>query len=181
MLLASCLETRTLASWWGVLLWKWDCFPSVIRLFRKDLILIVLSRTTYSSMKQEALSSQISGIRLRVLEHHFLPNWRCKLVDTYTSTYRQKLIHLLTMWLPQVSLYTRERPGLEIHCVEMSLPILRGSWLHLLSVACCSLTQMLFPVPIFWLGQFWAFQLSFLFLWQQCSGMKRFMKQNWQK
>lgn len=176
------LLARTLASWRGILLWKWDCFPSVVHLFRKDLILIVLSRMTYSSMKQEALSSQISGIRLWMLEHHFLPNSLCKLVDTYKSTFRQKLRYLLTMWLLQASLWTRERPGFEMYCVlEMSLPILRGSWLHLLSAACCSLTQMLFLVPIFWLGQFWAFQLSFLFLWWQCSGMKRFMKQNWQK
>lgn len=117
MLLALCLETRTLASWWGILLWKWDCFSSVVHLFRKDLILIVLSRTTYSSMKQETLSSQISGIRLWMLEHHFLPKSRCKLVDTYKSTFRQKLIHWLTMGLPQVSLCTRERPGSEMHCL----------------------------------------------------------------
>lgn len=97
------LLARTLASWQGILLWKWDCFPSVVHLFRKDLILIVLSRMTYSSMKQEALSSQISGIRLWMLEHHFLPNSLCKLVDTYKSTFRQKLRHLLTMWLPQAS------------------------------------------------------------------------------
>lgn len=92
MRLVLCLETRTLVSWWAILLWKWDCFPIVVYLFWKDLILIVPSRMTYSSTKQETLFSQISGIRLWKLEHHFLPNSLRKPVDTYKSTFREKRI-----------------------------------------------------------------------------------------
>lgn len=86
-LLALCLETRTPASWWAILLCRWDCFPSAVPVFRKDLILIVFSRMTYSSAKQETLFSQMSGMKLRTQEHQFLilPSSLHKPADPYKS------------------------------------------------------------------------------------------------
>lgn len=148
-LLALCLETRTPASWCAILFWKWDCFPSAVHIFRKALVLIVFSRMTYSSMKQETMSSLISGIRLWTLEHQFsilLPNVLHRTADTFLWTFREKLSSLLTMWLPWASMCPGEKPELNALGLGNVNPIFKGSRLSL-SVAWAPLTQMLSPVP----------------------------------
>lgn len=101
-------EPRALASCWAILLWKGDCFASVVHLFRKDLILIVFLQNDLFFYEACALaSSNLPTIELKTAEKlsfTVLPwNFLCNPINICKLTFGKDKLILLNVRLPQAS------------------------------------------------------------------------------